>query len=530
MSLIALDKILLRRSGTALQVAAGQSLNVYHRGGTVEVAVVDPDGDTITQPFTADDEGRFPDHLIEPGSYDLFSPDDGGEDTQPWEAAPGVVVPTLRLGLKPVKQGPVIRSTAGNFDEAIVEGPGVWWDEAQQRWGAVYAGYNGTLTSSFPFVDNTSQGKIGLAFSTDLKTWAKAQVDPIYSVASKSITGPLMWVEDGVYYLFYIECGHLGYEGAAGGGSPTRIIAYATGDNPYGPFTRQGTVVSQSGSGWRQKYVWRPNIVKRRGIYYLFFNATGNTDVERIGYATATSITGPWTVDDTNSPVLSGTGTGTWDQYSVADPCVYRDGDYWYMAYTASAGGGYLGDGLVFTHDDDFPLGWTRHPNNPLLTTGAPWDGALCGKPFIVHLPSGNFHFHAYADTAVTDWGIALAIDAAASEREALHTVGAAGEPAFGAKFANFGGDYSSAHFYRDAGRVHLGGIVTCTSNATAFTDALFTLPVSHGPGSKTRALLALTDIGTVGLDVLTADRKIVPRSAVTSGTEISLDGLSFRQ
>jgi hypothetical protein len=131
----------------------------------------------------------------------------------------------------------------------------------------------------------------------------------------------------------------------------------------------------------------------------LFFNASGvaNGLVEEfIGYATSTDLF-HWDVDDNHSPILVGSAqAGTWDASGRAgDPSVFKVGKTWYMAWYSwdkknSA------DGLAWTSDDRFPLGWIVYAKNPVLRIGEPgsYDALHAGKPFIVRTHERHFHFY----------------------------------------------------------------------------------------------------------------------------------------
>lgn len=69
-------------------------------------------------------------------------------------------------------------------------------------------------------------------------------------------------------------------------------------------------------------------------------------------------------------------------------------------------------DGLVFTSVEDFPLGWTRYEENPILEIGAPgsFDGRHAAKPFIVRTSTRHHHFYTAVDTAQTR-EIAVAVE-----------------------------------------------------------------------------------------------------------------------
>jgi predicted GH43/DUF377 family glycosyl hydrolase len=205
----------------------------------------------------------------------------------------------------------------------------------------------------------------------------------------------------------YIGLTETGYEGG------TKRLCLATASSIEGPWTRHGAIIVPSGSAWRQEAIWHPSIVKRAGTYYLFFNATGWADgihSEHIGYATATNMLGPWTVDDANSPIIH-REEDAWDDAQLGDPSVYKVGSTWYMAYYALGEDNRARDGAAFTTNAEFPLGWVKYDGNPVLDVGPDsFDERFAHKPFIVN--DGGTHYHYY--TAVSNGGnrvIALAID-----------------------------------------------------------------------------------------------------------------------
>lgn len=100
------------------------------------------------------------------------------------------------------------------------------------------------------------------------------------------------------------------------------------------------------------------------------------------------------------------------------------------------------------------------------------------------------------------------AIQGATPTPEAWRIVGAAGQPAFVNSWANFGGAWTTAGFYRDAlGWVHMRGLVASGSaaNATIFTlpsgyRPPFTLNMSTVANAGVAAQLAITAAGVVAV------------------------------
>lgn len=297
-----------------------------------------------------------------------------------------------RLGAALTKVGVVLEAGSGTWDGDYVESPTILRDPLSGRYAMVHVGY-GTTTGAI-------RAQVGLAWSDDLVSWTK-ETDPLLShsgVAASpdqnGCTGPLLlWDRvNEQYVLYYIGLTATGYEGG------TKSICYATATSLSGSWTRHGAVISPAGTGWREDAIWHPSIVERNGTWYLFFNAHGDSAIENIGYATAPSITGPWTVDDVNSPILS-VVAATWESEKVGDPCVRRVGDLWVMDYFGYDGDT-AGDGFAVTSDANFPLGWVRHPDNPILEAGPEiYDEKLAHKPFVVVDGGEIYHFY----TAVAD-------------------------------------------------------------------------------------------------------------------------------
>jgi predicted GH43/DUF377 family glycosyl hydrolase len=112
-------------------------------------------------------------------------------------------------------------------------------------------------------------------------------------------------------------------------------------------------------------------------------------------------------VDDTNSPLIN-VAASTWESTNVGDPSVRRVGDMWVMDYYGFNGTA-ASDGIAVTSDADFPLGWVKHPANPILTPSASYDAKFAHKPFV--FINGGTLFHYYTAVSTSDVRqIALAV------------------------------------------------------------------------------------------------------------------------
>ena len=304
------------------------------------------------------------------------------------------------------KRGIIIKiGVKGEFDCGMIEGPVVWFDRNKNKYGLVYVGYD-LLKEKFSGYDSVSNPKIGLAWSDDLFLWEKDKRNPIFGASGikgstdyLGTSGPFLWFEDGIYYLFYFGLTDIGYEA----GNKTLNVAFS--EDLYSWKRYEGNpIITPFGNGFRRDAIWHPNIVKHKNKYFLFFNASGihnGIEEEFIGYAISDDLK-HWVVDDKNSPILMGSGIkGEWDSSCRAgDPSVFRYNEKWYMAYY-SWDNINTQDGIATTSNEEFPLGWKPFKNNPILKLGAPgsFDDLHAGKPFIYLTNDCYYHFYTAVDS-----------------------------------------------------------------------------------------------------------------------------------
>lgn len=322
-----------------------------------------------------------------------------GSETGRAEAAGPAAMPGARLH----KCGIVLQRGAEDaWDGAMVESPSVWYDPHHRRYGMMYVGYGYRPDRvGGRGYDVVSRPQLGLAWSGDLVHWEKDPGNPALGPDTADdapdragMTGPFVWYEAGVYYLFYIGVTEEGYEG----GRKTLNLATST-DLKRWVRHEGNPIIAPAGEGWRRDAIWRPYVVEADGTYYLFFNASGVVDgveEERIGYATSEDLV-HWNVDDAHAPVVAGSGTpGQWDAAGRAgDPSLYRVGETWYMAFY-SWDRTHAQDGLAWTTAAAFPLGWRMHEQNPVLPVGPPgsFDELHAHKPTVVRASDRHFHFY----------------------------------------------------------------------------------------------------------------------------------------
>jgi predicted GH43/DUF377 family glycosyl hydrolase len=132
-------------------------------------------------------------------------------------------------------------------------------------------------------------------------------------------------------------------------------------------------------------------VVKVGETYYMFYAATGTERGDaHIGLATATSPEGPWRRYPEN-PIFAPAPDGSWDDYSVSQPRVYRFGERYYMFYNAQQEewrGGHFPwrIGLATAPSPEGP--WVRYSDRPILDVGAlgEWDGLALNLGAVVRV------------------------------------------------------------------------------------------------------------------------------------------------
>ena len=314
------------------------------------------------------------------------------------------------------KVGIIVRKgSVGEFDSGMVESPAVWYDDHFKKFGMVYVGYE-LIENKFSGYSSVAHPKIGLAWSDDLVYWSKDKNKPLFegdkisnSSDCKGTSGPFIWHENKIYYLFYFGVTDIGYEK----GEKTLNVATSNDLLTWTQY-KNNPIIVPSGNGFRRDAIWHPNIVKNRDQYFLFFNASGiynGIEEEFIGYAVSDNLMN-WEVDDNNSPIMVGSGKkGSWDSsYRAGDPSVFKYKDKWYMTFY-SWDNLHTQDGIAMTTEEEFPLGWKVYEKNPILKIGDPgtFDALHAGKPFSFLHKSSYYHFYTAVDDS-ENREIALAI------------------------------------------------------------------------------------------------------------------------
>lgn len=186
-------------------------------------------------------------------------------------------------------------------------------------------------------------------------TWSGDVITPVIS----SGVAPHLVLHDNTWYLFYSD-------------KPNIMVASST-TGAAGPYTINPTpALVRSGLEWDIERVDEPFVFQRGdGTWVLIYMGDSDTESdyfsERIGYATASTIMGPYTAYTGNPVIDLG---DSYDHGTVADPWVYLYNGLYYIGYTVCGTGhspwqmalATTSDWVTFTkHGIIFPLaaqGW----------------------------------------------------------------------------------------------------------------------------------------------------------------------------
>jgi hypothetical protein len=126
-----------------------------------------------------------------------------------------------------------------------------------------------------------------------------------------------------------------------------------------------------------------------------------------------------------------------------------------------------------------------------------------------VVLPGTNYYCDEYRTDSITI--------------ESPRAVGAAGQPAFGADFANAGGSDLGLRFYKDAsGVVHIEGKIA-TPAGQAASVIIFTLPTGYRPSARLQPVQLLSATGAISSITISSDGGVRTGSALGATAQLSI-------
>lgn len=278
---------------------------------------------------------------------------------------------------------------AGSFDERSVDCPFVF--SAGGRFYMTYVGFDGVGYQT------------GLAASDDLVRWerqglilARDPADPVtrYNVALMSLlrddalSSRARLVKIGGRYLgAWHAYPSPGYE------TGPAVIGLAFSDDLRRWSRTPPILEPQDGEDWERGGLYKPYLVKARGLYYLFYNAKNNVErgwIEQTGVATSRDLQA-WTRHPGN-PIVSAGPPGSWDERFASDPAVLRHGRQWALFYYGLAADGHARELLALGDD---PLHFAKVPE-VLIDVGPPGsiDEDYAHKPSLISHRGDLYHFY----------------------------------------------------------------------------------------------------------------------------------------
>ncbi len=130
-------------------------------------------------------------------------------------------------------------------------------------------------------------------------------------------------------------------------------------DSPTSEAVDNGVALHVNDVAWAEKQMWAPDANEKDGTYYLFFPAKAYDGIFRIGVATSTSPTGPFTPQP---EAIKGS-------FSI-DPAVFKDDDGSYYMYFGGIWGGQLQrwrTGIFNNEQPESPYAFLPKENEPAL-------------------------------------------------------------------------------------------------------------------------------------------------------------------
>ncbi len=241
----------------------------------------------------------------------------------------------------------------GEYGGGGVWGPSVFKDG--YRWRMLF----GDLAAS------TYKSQLRQAWSIDGINWVRVPpvlLGPGHRIDSSELEDPCVLRKGSSYLVYY------------GGDDVTNqticmaVMGPLYVKFPGNPTLKNGTTYNSEGA----------KEVDHVNDYTVFFTATNGTD--SFAYATKASN---GTLYNTTSPVFEKGASGKWDSSRISNPQVIYARGLYHLFYTGQ-GSGTSSIGYAYGINMDY---WTRHPSNPVLTSGPAggWEAGDVYHPVVVY-------------------------------------------------------------------------------------------------------------------------------------------------
>ncbi len=240
------------------------------------------------------------------------------------------------------------------------------WDDTEAAYAHVL--YDGsTYRMWYSGAPSPNTYRIGYATSADGISWDKFGM-ALGTGTSGSFDGIDVWLPwvlfDGTQYEMW-------YAGNTSSGG----IGYITTADPAS-WTRQRTTPVLTGGGFNawDNYAFGPVVLHTDTLYQMWYGGRlQNSGVWQTGYATSPDGIN-WTKHP-NNPVLTVGASSEWDAVAAIVGSVVFDDGLYHMYYHGTNGDPFSGGEIGYATSPD-GVTWTKHPDNPIMTGGAPgtWD------------------------------------------------------------------------------------------------------------------------------------------------------------
>ncbi|GHT52994.1 hypothetical protein AGMMS49982_14740 [Bacteroidia bacterium] len=178
---------------------------------------------------------------------------------------------------------------------------------------------------------------------------------------------------------------HLWYTGQDRPHNKRSHIGYATSTDGIHFERKSDKPVLVAEKGWEKELtVMIPNVEwdAKGKIFKMWYSGGETNEPNAIGYATSPDGL-VWTKYK-NNPIFSCDKNAKWEQHKVAGAHIFKHGDWYLMFYI-----GYENEDLArigLARSKDGITNWERLPTNPIISPdkGA-WDASACYKPFVIY-------------------------------------------------------------------------------------------------------------------------------------------------
>jgi predicted GH43/DUF377 family glycosyl hydrolase len=297
----------------------------------------------------------------------------------------------------PFKYGKLVLAASADpnsFDSKSVDDPFVFLHDGVFH--MLYIGFDGTGYQT------------GLAKSTDLVNWDRvacvARRDPNSKYTKYNIALSCIVREDGLTSLGRVKKVKGRYLGAwnaypnVGYEAGAAVIGLAWSDDLLHWELTDPILFPGDGAPWEHGGLYRPNLIVRDDIFYLYYNA--KTDLlpksegggwhEQSGVATSSDLR-KWTRYSGN-PILRNGGPDSWDARFASNPFVVRNKNLWGMYYFGLDHHGVARELLALGRDSYH----FAQVDEIIIDRGAPGavDETFAHKPSVIFHDGALYHFY----------------------------------------------------------------------------------------------------------------------------------------